>query len=336
MSPTLVAIDVGASRTRVRVGAAPSEFHSRGGPLIREIGSGTELTRLLSEVREGLSNTGPVHLSAGLAAPPLGEGIREMTNWSTDRRITVEGLKAVGFDEVTLLNDLEAAAHGLTAYLENPQPTSTLVPFGNVEVPESGNRALVIPGSGLGSAGIIDLGPQAETRWHIVPSEAGHTLASGHDEEELLKRLEDLGGGPPTWEDCCSGPGLEALWVATEPDHEDDPLSAPEIAMRAAQGDQRCQEALDHYYRFAARFAQFMALSFLSVGGLYLAGGTTRSNAPLISEAEFLRAFHENHRMASVLEDIPVFLVLAEINLLGAWEVGWRKILGPTPTSPAA
>lgn len=326
MSYTLVAIDVGASRTRVRVGGDPTEFHGRGDPLIREIRSGTELTRLLSEVREDLAVSGPVHLSAGLAAPPLGEGVREMTNWPRDRQITVDGLKALGFDGVTLLNDLEAAAHGLTAFLENEPSASHLVPFGDVTVPEAGNRALVIPGSGLGSAGIIDLGIESPSRWHIVASEAGHTLASGHDEDELLQRLEVLRGSPPTWEDCCSGPGLEALWVATEPDHDDDPLSAPEIAMRAAQGDPRCQEALDHYYRFAARFAQFLALSFLSVGGLYLAGGTTRSNAPLISEEEFLRAFHENHRMAAVLQDIPVFLVLAEINLLGAWEVGWRRI----------
>lgn len=326
MPHTLVAIDVGASRTRVRFGSDPSEFHGRGDPLIREIRSGTELTRLLSEVREELAGPGPVHLSAGLAAPPLGEGVRAMTNWPRDRRITEDGLRALGFDQVTLLNDLEAAAHGLNAFLGNDPSSSSLVPFGEVAVPEAGNRALVIPGSGLGSAGIIDLGPTSPSRWHIVASEAGHTLASGHNEDELIQRLEELKGSPPTWEDCCSGPGLEALWMATEPDREDDPLSAPEIAMRAAQGDQRCQQALDHYYRFAARFAQFLALSFLSVGGLYLAGGTTRSNAPLISEAEFLRTFRENHRMAAVLEDIPVFLVLAEINLLGAWEVGWQRI----------
>ena len=138
--------------------------------------------------------------------------------------------------------------------------------------------------------------------------------------------MEGLKGRPPTWEDCVSGPGLEALWVATQPGQRDDPLSAPEIAMRAARGDERCQQALDHYYRLGARFSQALALSFLSIGGLFLGGGTTSSNAPLISEEAFLEAFHDNERMGGVLEGIPVFLVLAEINLLGAWTVGWREL----------
>jgi glucokinase len=147
MSQTLVAIDVGASRTRVRVGADPTDFHGRGDPLIREIRSGTELSRLLSEVREGLEVSGPVHLSAGLAAPPLGGGVREMTNWPRDRQITVDGLRALGFDQVTLLNDLEAAAHGLTAFLENEPSGSQLLPTSGSRVRPDGTSSHRRPGT---------------------------------------------------------------------------------------------------------------------------------------------------------------------------------------------
>ncbi len=326
MSATLVAIDVGASRTRVRFGRHPDAFERGGDPLIRDVRSAGELIYVLSQVRAQITGPGPVRLAAGLAAPPLGGGIREMTNWPTDRRISAQALGDIGFDEVILLNDLEVAAHGLVACLRPDSRVGELVPFGDAQVPAEGNRALVIPGSGLGSAGIIDLGPDATHRWHILASEAGHSLASGFEDEVLRRNLTALKGSPPTWEDCCSGPGLEALWVASELAHHDDPLSAPEIALRAASGDPRCQRALDDYYRFAARFSQVLALSYLATGGLYLAGGTTRSNAPLISERTFLDTFRDNEHMGPFLERVPVVLVLAEINLLGAWVVGWRGL----------
>ena len=44
----------------------------------------------------------------------------------------------------------------------------------------------------------------------------------------------------------------------------------------AVIGDERCQRALHYYYYFAARFSQLLTLSYLSFGGLYLAGGSTR------------------------------------------------------------
>jgi len=324
MSVTMVTIDVGASRTRVRVGASPDDFDASD-PLVRDIGSATELLALLDEVRSELPARGSVHLLGGVAAPPLGSDERIMTNWPEDGRISIPEIRAIGFDRVHLMNDLEAAAHGLVAFLEDDGAPDEIVSFGGGSVPESGNRTLVIPGSGLGSAGIVDTGPGRDPRWHIVPTEVGHAAAGWEERDELLRRVQEHLGHPPTWEDCVSGPGLENLWVAGG-GFVDDPISAPEIAQLASQGDERAQDALDHYYLFAARFAQVLALSFLSTGGLYLAGGSTRSNAPLIPEAGFQRAFEDNPRMGGLLREIPVFLVLAEINLLGPWRLGWRRL----------
>jgi glucokinase len=322
---TLVAVDVGASRTRVCVGTDPQEFPGREQPLIRDIRSVSALRRLLADVRAGIDSGGPVRLCAGVAAPPADDDTRLMTNWSEDRVLRLSELEALGFDEVRVLNDLEASAHGLVAFLDSSPIPGELVSFSDVPVPASGNRALVIPGSGLGSAGVIDLGRDAPKRWHVVSSEVGHVPASGTG-KGILTAVQRRKGSTPSWEDCVSGPGLEALWVAMEPAHEDDPLSAPEIAYRASLGDHRCQQALHYYYYFAARFSQLLTLSYLSFGGLYLAGGSTRSNAPLISGAEFLTAFRDNDRMSEVLERIPVFLVLAEITLLGAWTAGWADL----------
>lgn len=330
MSVTMVAIDVGASRTRIRVGEDPGDFDAPDGPLIREIGSATALMDLLREVRSGIAPHASVYLSGGIAAPPIGEDVRIMTNWPEDGRISISAIRELGYDRVQLMNDLEAAAHGLVAFLDRESRPGEIVAFGDAAIPESGNRALVIPGSGLGSAGIVDLGPRHDPGWKVVPTEVGHATAGWQEHDELLERVDQYLGRPPTWEDCVSGPGLENLWAAGG-DPVDEPLRAPEIAMLASQGDPRARNALEHYYLLAARFAQVLALSFLSTGGLYLAGGSTRSNAPLIPEAGFLRAFRENPRMAEVLEEIPVFLVLAEINLLGPWQLGWRRLARPMP-----
>ena len=330
MSVTMVAIDVGASRTRIRIGEDPGDFDEPAGLLIREIGSATALMDLLREVRADIPPHASVYLSGGIAAPPLGKDERVMTNWPDDGRVSISAIRELGYDRVELMNDLEAAAHGLSVFLERDPLPGEIVAFGGAAIPEAGNRALVIPGSGLGSAGIVDLGARHDPRWKVVPTEVGHATAGWHEHDDLLDRVDRYLGRPPTWEDCVSGPGLETLWAAGgEP--VDDPLRAPEIAMLASEGDARARNALEHYYLLAARFSQVLALSFLSTGGLFLAGGSTRSNAPLIPEDGFLRAFRENLRMADVLEEIPVFIVLSEINLLGPWQLGWRRLARPMP-----
>lgn len=329
MSVVLVAIDVGASRTRIRTGSRPEDFYASPEPLMRDIGSATALLDLLREVRDGLPKHVQVYLSGGIAAPPIGEDVRVMTNWPEDGRVSMTAIRELGYDRVHLMNDLEAAAHGLVAFLEDDPAEDQIIHFGGDPIPTEGNRAIVIPGSGLGSAGLVDLGSGHDPRWRVIPTEVGHATAGWAEHDELLGRVEARLGRPPTWEDCVSGPGLETLWMAGG-DLESDAISAPEIAALAAEGSERARQALDHYYLLAARFSQVLALSFLCTGGLYLAGGSTRSNAPMVPEEGFLRAFHDNPRMGPLLEKIPVFLVLAEVNLLGPWRLGWRRLARTT------
>ncbi|MGB1656734.1 MAG: glucokinase [Longimicrobiales bacterium] len=323
MSDILVAMDVGASRTRICYGDMTGPFPGLD-PYIRNVGSVQALEEFLIEIRESLPETGRVRLVAGVAGPEVTSGTREMTNWAGKSLVSEDSLARIGFDDVALMNDLEASAHGLIAFLESDPPSETLIAFNESSVPAEGNRALVLPGSGLGSAGIIDRGPTSKDRWHVVASEAGHVLASGTG-KGVLTAVERRQGRQPTWEDVVSGPGLEALWVAMAASHNDDPLSAPEIAYRAIHGDPRCQRALHYYYHFAARFSQLLTLAYLSFGGLFLAGGSTRSNAPLIRREEFLTAFCDNDRMGPILSQMPVFLVLAEITLLGSWTAGRQR-----------
>ena len=333
MTETLVAVDVGASHTRVRVGSRGATGGDPSGDVVRSIRSADALFHLLGEVRRGVEGDGPVHLSAGVAGPMVDGGAREITNWSGPRRISPEALRSLGFHTILLMNDLEAAAHGLVALLASPRRETALLSLDGAPVPGEGNRVLVMPGSGLGSAGVVDLGGGRGERWHVVPSEAAHAAAGGQEHDPLLHALTEERRRPPTWEECVSGPGLETLWRLSG--EGGDPPPARDIARLAREGEPRARTALDQYYLFAARFSQALSLAFLPLGGLYLSGSSTRANHDLIPRGAFLEAFRANPHMAPLLRQIPVFLVLEEINLLGAWSRGWaQRLPGPSTGSP--
>lgn len=330
MSGTMVAVDVGASHTRVRVGTREVPGGDTSVDMVQSIRSVDALLGLLGEVRQGIDGDGPVHLSAGVAGPLVEGGAREITNWFGPRRVSAETIRALGFDRILLMNDLEAAAYGLASLLDSPRRPGALDSLDEVSVPEGGNRVLVMPGSGLGSAAIVDLGVGRKPRWHVVPSEAAHAAASGQEHDPLLHALTEERLRPPTWEECVSGPGLETLWRLSGEGGA--PPPARDIARLAREGDLRARAALDQYYHFAARFSQTLALAFLSHGGLYLAGSSTRANHDLIPREAFREAFRTNPTMEPLLRKIPVFLVLDEINLLGAWSQGWSR-LTPRPST---
>ncbi len=61
-----------------------------------------------------------------------------------------------------------------------------------------------------------------------------------------------------------------------------------------------------------------MALKLLPYGGLYIAGGIAAKNLPLMQQG-FLPAFLRKGRMNSLLEQIPVHVVLnPQVGLLGS------------------
>jgi glucokinase len=62
-----------------------------------------------------------------------------------------------------------------------------------------------------------------------------------------------------------------------------------------------------------------LALTLLPYGGLYVAGGIAAKILPLILEGGFMRAFTHKGRMDSLLEMMPVRLVLnPNVGLIGA------------------
>jgi len=62
-----------------------------------------------------------------------------------------------------------------------------------------------------------------------------------------------------------------------------------------------------------------LALKLLPYGGLYVAGGIAAKNLPLFESGCFLSALTEKGRMSSLLEMMPVHIVLnPQVGLIGA------------------
>lgn len=331
MTPTSIAVDTGATHTRLAVGEAGTPFEEAARSE-REIDSTRELLEFIAGSMVGLGERGQIVLAGGFAGPSDGHEIR-MTNWGDDDPITVNAFADLGVARAVILNDLEAAAWGLVSLLDSSSPEG-VVGLAAHAVPEAGHRVLIMPGTGLGSAGILDNGPASAHlveepgggRWRVVPGEAQHTVASERTAAEALviARAAEVLGRPPSWDDLVSGRGLELIYRVVEAQSPDDDseVTLPDarlIGARAAAGDPGCLSALEAYYGFAASFAQTLALTFKSAGGVFVAGSSTRDNLDVIRAGSFAEQLRESHAMARMLSSVPVFAVTAELNLRGAW-----------------
>lgn len=93
---------------------------------------------------------------------------------------------------------------------------------------------------------------------------------------------------------------------------------AAEISMAAVKQDVLAQKTLELFVAAYGAEAGDVALKLLPYGGLYIAGGIAAKILPLMQQG-FLPAFLHKGRMNSLLEQIPVRIVLnSQVGLLGA------------------
>jgi glucokinase len=234
--------------------------------------------------------------------------------------------RELGFGELTFINDLEANAHGIEALA----PADFRVLSEGEDDPH-GNRCLISAGTGLGEAGMI------RTSAGYVPfhSEGGHADFGPRNETEadLLRYLEAR-HGHVSWERILSGPGLASLhaflrdtgrgtepaWLAERMRSEDPGKVVTQTGL-SGEAD-ICRDALDIFTSIYGAEAGNLALKLLATGGVYIGGGIAPKILPKLEDGAFLRAFHAKGRLRSVLEKIPVKVILNDhAALLGAARV---------------
>ncbi|MCK5481302.1 MAG: glucokinase, partial [Gammaproteobacteria bacterium] len=237
-------------------------------------------------------------------AGPVRDGLCETTNlpWIID----AEKIKAeYGWSNVTLINDLEAVAWGIS--MLGADDFFIL----NAGKPETASNAAVIAaGTGLGQAGLCWDGQ----RYIPFACEGGHAdFAPANKTEVAFSDWLAEQYGHVSWERVASGMGLVNIYEflleyrdATSPEWlvgemcSGDAAAAISGAAMAGR-DVICIEALDMFVRFLGAESGNLALKMMATGGVYIAGGIAPRILERLKQADFMEAFCAKGRMSSLM-----------------------------------
>jgi glucokinase len=265
----------------------------------------------------------PVAAAFGIAGPVL-DGEVQLTNlpWRVE---TQQLIRELGVRDLRLLNDLETTAYG-ALFLE-PEQLHVL----NEGVRRPGHRVVIAAGTGLGQAILFWDGQ----RFQPSATEGGHAAFAPRDEREMaLLRFLQRRYGRVSWERVVSGPGLvhifeyldeeEGIPVAAEVreriTHEDPGSVVGEVGI--AGSCPACEQAVTLFVSLYGAQTANLALTVLSLGGVYVAGGIVTKLLPAVTAGGFLEAFRDAGRFGSLLAEMPVEIVLdPKAALRGAAEV---------------
>jgi glucokinase len=317
----ILAADVGGTSSRLAV------FDVDGGALrlVSEQRYANREHRGLDEIVRAFqsSHRQPVDRASFAVAGPVMGGRVQTPNlpWTVEAPALA---RALGLPGVSLLNDLEANAHGIPA-LE----TKDLLTLNAGSPADDGNQAVISAGTGLGEAGIYRRGGQA----HPFAGEGGHTsfAPSTELEVELLLFLRRKVGAHVSWERVVSGPGLvnvyeflrdtghgaEPAWLA-DAMRAGDPSAV--ISEAAQEGkSELCAQALSLFVSAYGAEAGNLALKVLAIGGVFVGGGIAPKILGALTQGAFMQAFVNKGRLRGLLDGIPVQVILNDgAALLGA------------------
>ena len=231
--------------------------------------------------------------------------------------------KRFDWPRVSLINDLSATAYAVP--LMRPKE---LVPLNRVRAGKGRNLALLAPGTGLGQALLV----YRDGLMIPVSSEGGHVdFAPTDDAEVALWRYMQKKFGHVSVERLVSGPGLVNIysWLKDSGRYREPAFMAKKIremdpAKAITQGamahrNPLCVKALNMFVSIFGAVAGNLALTGFATGGVYLGGGIPPKILPKLKEGMFMKAFTDKGRFKTLLEKIPVRVILNDkAALLGA------------------
>lgn len=247
-------------------------------------------------------------------AGPVQDGVCRATNlpWTLSAEELQHQCK---IPQVFLLNDLEASGWGLQLLSANKYVTL------NEGKKTAGNRVLISAGTGLGEAGLF-----WDTKTHYpIATEGGHADFAPCSEEQvalfsyLYKQYKHV-----SYERILSGSGLYQIYrflVDTKREEQE-----PEIEMistklepqkliveKALEGlSAACIHAAELFVSIYGAEAGNLALKYLARGGVYLGGGLAPRLLPFFKHESFMSAFIAKGRFSSLMQDIPIHLILED------------------------
>jgi glucokinase len=220
---------------------------------------------------------------------------------------------AMGFDEVAVLNDLEALGH----VVDSRRDVGSRLLCGP-DIGVDGPILVIGPGTGLGAAVRLP----ATAGGGVLATEAGQMDYAPNSvrEREVLAQLAPR-GGYLAYERIVSGPGLLAVYEALCALRGEAPTLATSEAVTAAAAacsDAQATEAAEIFCASLGSFAGSLAMTFMTTGGVYLAGGFLHSMFTLLEHSAFEERFLHGCSVRTLLSRVPVWVV----------EHGRKSVLG--------
>jgi len=284
------------------------------------------LTPIVHSFCEGIASR-PDRACFGIACPVVGDDCTASNlPWTINaRKLAAE----IGIPRTTIINDFVAVGYGIE--LLGPSDLATLQE--GTPVPQ-GPIALIGAGTGLGQGFLLWEGDH----YRVLPSEGGHSDYAPHTELQtgLLQYLRQQ-FDRVSWERLLSGAGIVNVYryllasgaapeqptVRDEMEKEDPATVITRHAL--ARTDGLCDQALDLFCQILGAQAGNLALTVISTGGVYLAGGIAPRIAERLKNGPFLTAFRAKGRMSELLSRIPVHVIMnPNVGLLGAAAVAAR------------
>lgn len=266
----------------------------------------------------------------GIAGPVVADGARQsakVTNlpWVIERDAIA---RLLGTSRVRLINDFQALGYGI----EGLSGTDVVTLQAGSEQPRA-PRAVLGAGTGLGQGILI---------WHAdhyqaIATEGGHVDFAPTDalQQELWTHLAAR-FGRVSYERILSGPGIVNLYSflceragRSMTTNSEVDLAAAVTEAALAGTDPVAVQALALFVRIYGAQAGNVALSVLAHGGVYIGGGIAPKILPALTDGEFMRAFRDKGRMATLLAAMPVRVITnPRAGLLGAMLVARRLARG--------
>ncbi|HZX72010.1 MAG TPA: glucokinase [Rhodanobacter sp.] len=211
--------------------------------------------------------------------------------------------QTLALEDVAVLNDFEALGYALDSQLASSGRL-----LRGPDVHAEGPTLVIGPGTGLGAA--VRLPDHAGG--HVLTTEAGQMDFAPNSirEREILAHLAP-NGGYVAYERVVSGPGLLTLYTTLCKMREEIPrLATPEAvtAAAAACSDVQAVEAVEIFCASLGSFVGSLAMAFMTVGGVYLAGGFLNSMFALLQRSAFEERFLHGRSARTFLSQVPVWV----------------------------
>jgi glucokinase len=336
----LLAGDIGGTKTILRLVEESSElsghtlyeqrYQSREFPDLVPI-----IQQFLAAAEQVLGKTPRPEKACFAIAGPVVNDTCVLTNlaWVLEARRMEKELEIA---TIHLINDFAAVGYGILG-LEAKDLHTLQQATSQPDAP----IAVIGAGTGLGQGFLI----QQNGDYRVFPSEGGHADFAPRNELEfqLLLYLRDKYDIQRiSVERVVSGQGIVAIyqflrdrqfaketpeigqiirtWEQETGRSEKSVDPAAAITNAALEKrDRLSEQTLNMFVDAYGAEAGNLALKLLPYGGLYVAGGIAGKILSLIQEGSFLQAFGQKGRMSSLLEKVPIHIVLnPQVGLIGA------------------